>query len=230
MTGLYGFGMPYRSPPAPKKRKVFFSFHYADIMRVNVVRLCSEFTNGRSLLGAGEREIEGFYDQSLWETRRRESEESLKSLIRDGVHNTSVVCVLAGSETYARPWVRYEIARAVIDGRGLLTVHINTIKHPRDGRPHPIGNNPLDFMAVGKVQPSLLSVSQYYLFEQDRYGGWQRYAKYTLPVQLPKFLPDPPYGYVTPLSTGTKVYDFSNNSGHLRIGSWIDEAAVAAGR
>jgi hypothetical protein len=209
---------------------VFFSFHYADIMRVNVIRLCGEFKNSSSLLAGGAREVEGFYDQSPWESRRLNGEEALKNLIRDGVHDTSVVCVLAGTETYARPWVRYEIARAVIEQRGLLTVHINTIRHHREGRPHPIGNNPLEFMAVGKVQPGLLSNPQYYLFEQDRYGEWQRYSKYTLAVPLPKFLPDPRVGYVMPLSFGTKAYDFANNSGHFRIGGWLDEAALGAGR
>ncbi|MFM2151344.1 MAG: hypothetical protein RLZZ187_3650 [Pseudomonadota bacterium] len=199
-------------------------------MRVNVVRRCGEFKNNGSLLGAGEREIEGFYDQSLWESRKLNGEDSLKNLIRDGVHNTSVVCVLAGSETFTRPWVRYEIARAVIDGRGLLTVHINTIRHHSDGRPHPIGNNPLDFMGVVKLQPTLLSISQYYLCERDKYGEWQRYSKYTLPVPMPKFLLDPDIGYVMPLSAGTKSYDYANNSGHLRIGDWLDEAAQAAGR
>ena len=67
--------------------------------------------------------------QSLGKTPVGGSPESLKNLIRDGVEHTSAVCVLVGSETWSRRWVRYEIARAVIDDRGLLAVHLNNIEH-----------------------------------------------------------------------------------------------------
>jgi MTH538 TIR-like domain (DUF1863) len=74
------------------------------------------------------------------------------SLIRKGVDYTSAVCVLIGTSTWTRPWVRYEAARAVIDGRGLLAVHINGIRHHQTKMPNVFGLNPLEFMAVGKVQ------------------------------------------------------------------------------
>jgi len=101
---------------------VFFAFHYADILRVNNVRLSGEFTKSASNSG---RDVEGFYDNSLWESRKRSGDDAIRNLIRDGVKNSSAVCVLIGSGTWSRPWVRYEIARAVIDGRGILAVHVN---------------------------------------------------------------------------------------------------------
>src|ERR1043166_5414848 len=92
------------------KRKVYFAFHYADIMRVNNVRNVWKIDHPDSLLNRS------FYDSSLWESKKLEGDEAVKNLIRTGVGYTSVVCVLIGTETWNRRWVRYEIARSVIDG------------------------------------------------------------------------------------------------------------------
>src|ERR1700730_16934673 len=98
--------------------------------------------------------------------------QTLKRLIREGVDYTSAVCVLIGTSTWTRRWVRYEVARGVIDGRGLLAVHINGIRHHQTKMPNPSGLNPLEFMAVGKVQNNVLVPPKYYLFERDPHHGW----------------------------------------------------------
>jgi hypothetical protein len=116
-------------------------------MRVNDVRLSGEFAKTAPNSG---REIDGFYDNNLWERGKREGDEAIKALIRDGVKNSSAVCVLVGAETFSRPWVRYEIARAVIDGRGLLAVHVNGLNHHQRRIPHPYGQNPLDYLGLFK--------------------------------------------------------------------------------
>lgn len=41
--------------------------------------------------------------------------------------------VLIGSQTHARPWVRYEIKKAFEDGKGLLAIHIHNLKCPNTG-------------------------------------------------------------------------------------------------
>ena len=64
---------------APKKRKAFFSFHFDDVMRVNAVRQAWRFRHPDTLL------TPSFYDSSLWESRQREGDDSLKRLIREGV-------------------------------------------------------------------------------------------------------------------------------------------------
>lgn len=206
-----------------KKRKAFFSFHYADIMRVNNVRKSWEFVTKDSTGSLG------FYDQSLWESRKRAGDESLKQLIREGVDSTSAVCVLVGAETAIRRWVRYEIARAVIDERGLLAVHINGLNHHLTKTPHVRGANPLACMGVGKVQPNVLYLPQYYLFELTT-QGWVRYNDYTNPVKLPPYLKDPQPGWITWLSAGAGEYDYATRDGHAKIGSWIDAAAQQVGR
>jgi hypothetical protein len=209
---------------APKKRKAFFSFHFDDVMRVNVVWQAWRFRHPDSVL------TPTFYDSSLWESRQREGDDSLKRLIREGVDYTSAVCVLIGSSTWARRWVRYEIARAVVDGRGLLGVHINSIRHHQTRMPHGLGLNPLEFMAVGKIQENWLVLAKYYLFERDIKFGWLRYQDYTNSVKLPPYLSDPAPGYVIPLSWGTPVRDFIVDDGSKNIGIWIDLAAQAVGR
>jgi hypothetical protein len=228
----------YTPPPKPKpvapqtKRKAFFSFHFDDIMRVNNVRNAWKITHPDSSLNRS------FYDSSLWEARKLVGPEGIKQLIRSGVLRTSAVCVLAGSMTWDRRWVKYEIARAIIDGGGLLTVHLNSINHHQTKGPHPLGLNPLAHMGVAKLQPNKRVPPQYYLYEMelvpDGYGGvieqWSRYSDYTAPVKKPAWLTDTSVDHVMPLSADAAEYDYEADHGHRNIGSWIDKAAKQAGR
>lgn len=219
--------------PATVKRKGFFSFHYADIMRVNNVR------QSWKINCPGREDKRQFFDRSLWESIQRKNPEGLKSLIRGGMTHASVVCVLVGTETWVRPWVRYEIARSVIDKKGLLAVHLNSLRHHQRQAPDAHGDNPLDYMAVGCPKQA----GVYYLYERVarqvmQYGQatwewqWEKYSKYTSPVPLPKYmLANPPkVGFVVPLSEVTAIYDYVAEEGHKNIGAWIDTAALRAGR
>lgn len=217
------FGMSLLGALPAQKRKVYFSFHFDDIMRVNNGRQAWKIDHPDAP------EMRSFYDSSLWENRQLDSPESLKALIRDGVEHTSAVCVLVGSQTWSRRWVRYEIARAVIDGRGLLAVHLNNLPHHITRRPDLCGANPLAYLGVGKVQPTPWMGAQYYLFEKTEYT-WVRYRDYTNSVNLPGYLGEPAAGYVTLLSTGAFVYDYVTQQGHKNIGAWIDRAAQQVGR
>jgi MTH538 TIR-like domain (DUF1863) len=226
------------TPPKPKpvapetKRKVFFSFHFDDIMRVNNVRNTWKISHPDSSSNRS------FYDSSLWEARKLASPDGIKQLIRLGVLSTSAVCVLAGSMTWDRRWVKYEIARAIIDGRGLLTVHLNSINHHRTKGPDPVGLNPLAHIGVAKLQPNERLPPQYYLYEMrlvpNGYGGviekWSRYGDYSLSVKKPAWVSDPDVDHVMPLSADAAEYDYELDHGHRNIGSWIDKAAKQAGR
>lgn len=208
------------------KRKVFYSFHYDDIIRVNNVRHTEQFK--AKILEVPQ----SHYDRSLWETSKRTSPKALKELIRDGVKDTSVVCVLIGSQTWSRPWVRYEIARSVIDGKGLLGVDLNSINHHEDRGPHPLGPNPLAYMAVGKM-----SDGTYRLYEKNGrvlpgqvIWTWELYGDYALAVTLPKYLASPDVGYVMPLSSGAFRYDARRDDVWKNMSTWLNLAAVRAGR
>jgi Thoeris protein ThsB, TIR-like domain len=216
--------------PAPVKRKGFFSFHYVDIMRVNNVR------NTWKINCPGREDKRQFYDRSLWESVQRENPEGLKDLIRRGMEHASVVCVLVGTETWSRPWVRYEIARSMIDKKGLLAVHINGLRHHQRLTSDAHGENPLYHMGVGCPKRGT-----YFLYERVgrpvlQYGqvvwqwNWQKYSKFASPVSVPKYMQAPNEGEVAALSKVTAIYDYVAQQGHKNIGFWIDKAALHVGR
>ena len=102
-------------------RRVFFSFDYADIMNANIVRNSGEFKPTSET---------GFYDKSLWEEAETKGEAALQKLIDDGLSNTSVTCFLIGEKTYERPWCKYELAKSIEDGKGILGILLpNQTKH-----------------------------------------------------------------------------------------------------
>ena len=102
-----------------QKRMVYFSFAFADQMRVNNVRQFRKIGPRES------RNARHFRDRSIWESRDIKTVEGLKDLMRDAMKQSSVVCVLVGSTAYNSRWAKYEIARAIVDRKGLLAVHIN---------------------------------------------------------------------------------------------------------
>ena len=141
-------------------RRVYFAFHYDDVFRVNVVR--------NSWRMHPSRDSSGYFDASLWEKAKRESELSLKRLINKGLENTSVTVFLLGAETAGRRWVNYELVKSVERGNGLLAVRIHQIKKPtwvggtQMGLPGSAGPNILDQYRLQNsysLQSSLLSSS-----------------------------------------------------------------------
>lgn len=117
-------------------QRVFFSFHYQDVIdfRANVVR--------QHWLTKPNREAAGFFDTSIWESAKKTGSTAVKQLVNSGLDGTSVTCVLIGSQTYARPWVRYEILKSFRKGNTILAVHINPIRG-KDQISKPKGPNPL---------------------------------------------------------------------------------------
>ena len=121
--------------------RVFFSFHYRDVaeLRANVVRNHWVTKPGRNAAG--------FFDASIWETAKKTGPIAIKRLINSGLENTSVTCVLIGTETFGRQWVRYELIKSFVRGNKLLGVHINSIKGSNQ-LTKPQGYNPLQCLGV----------------------------------------------------------------------------------
>lgn len=213
--------------PAPvsahTNRRVFFSFHFDDILRVNNVRKAFQFVED------GRDSTPRFFDSSLWEEKKLTNPEAIKNLIRYGVGHTSVVCVLVGTSTWSREWVRYEIARAVVENRGLLAVHLNGINHHSGRGADPLGPNPLAQMGLYKQVRGLLQPATWHLCEWAG-RGWVPYRHYSQAVSRPVYLPDAAPGEVVPLSLGTAEYCYAAQLGCMLIGKWIDHAAKAVGR
>jgi hypothetical protein len=122
-------------------KRVFFSFYYQDVIdfRANVVR--------QHWLTKPDRVAAGFFDASIWGNAKLSGDVGIKRVINSGLAGTSVTCVLVGTSTYARRWVRYEIMQSFRKGNHMFAVHINSIKG-RDQRTKPKGPNPLTCLGV----------------------------------------------------------------------------------
>lgn len=116
-------------------RRVFFSFHYQpDVHRAQVVR--------NSWVTKPDRETAGFFDASVFESKKRTSDDALKRFLNDGLNGSSVTCVLAGSETASRRWVRYELLRSFVEGKGMLAIAVHGIPNMQRQLAN-AGTNPL---------------------------------------------------------------------------------------
>ena len=102
-------------------RRVFFSFHYADIMNANIVRNSGEFKPTADT---------GFYDASLWEDAKTKGDAAVQRLIDKGLDNTSVSCFLIGEQTHSRKWCKYELEKSLAEKKGIFGVLLpNQPKH-----------------------------------------------------------------------------------------------------
>jgi hypothetical protein len=114
-------------------RKVFFSFHYAlDSWRVAQVR--------NSVVVS--RYEKSFYDKAKWEAIKRQGDDNVRRWIDLQLVGTSVTVVLIGTKTASRRWVKYEIAKSVELGKGLIGIDISKITD-NSGNTSVTGINPL---------------------------------------------------------------------------------------
>ena len=127
-------------------RMTYFAFSFDDVMRVNNVRLTGKI--GPRVIG----QSRGFLDRSIWEKRNIKNDQNLKRLMQQAATRSSVVCVLIGTETWRSRWVRYEIALSVINEKGLLAIHINSINFVGGTGPDALGVNPLHFMGIHRYK------------------------------------------------------------------------------
>jgi len=204
---------------APKIRRVFYSFHYqADIFRVNHIRKAGQFRTVDKWRAPTPQ------DRSLWEEAKVKNPGALVGMIDKGLEGTSVTCVLAGFETWNRPWVRYEIAKSLQRGNGLVVGTIHNCNCPKNGYSAP-GHNPLAQMAVGYDAQSKPRIYEWFN------GAWRIYPRLSAPLSSwPKWLPVPQPGHVMQLSSGTRCYDWITDGGAANLLHWTDAAAIAAGK
>ena len=198
-------------------RRTFFSFHYEpDVWRAWNVRNSWVVTEA-------DKESRGFFDSSVFEASKKQSDDALKTFLRKGLENTSVTCVLAGTHTWSRRWVRFEIARSVIKGNGLLTVHIDGVQN-KEKEISTKGADPLAQMGLYRTDRGI------YLAEWKG-GKWVSYADYTLAIpESELWFTAPKTASVVQLSTHCLSYDFTGQDGRKNIGGWIETAAELAGR
>jgi hypothetical protein len=149
----------------PIKRKVYFAFRFKDIMRVNNVRQSGKIGQDE------QKNPRDFYDRSMWDKSSSTDPETLKRLMREGVEHSSVVCVLNCTDTWESRWVKYEIARAVVDKKGLLNVDIAGLRHHQFHVSETAGLNPLSVMAVGQRYDSKFYIYEHRLVLQSGFAS-----------------------------------------------------------
>ncbi len=195
-------------------RRVFFSFHYQnDIWRASNIRNSGEF---KSVDEAG------FIEHSLWERTKTAGEAALQKLIEGQLDGSTVTAILAGAETYSRRWVRYEIARSLERGNGLISLDIHSVRD-QSQKPSVQGPDPLDCMMLTLSGDGKTATTHVYDFGSK---AWKAHMN----ISAAKF----PSALVTAksgkLSAFYKRYDWVASDGHRNFSSWVEDAAKYAGR
>lgn len=102
-------------------RRTFFSFEYEeDITRVMVVRNSNALKESKLATD--------FIDAVLLEKKKTKTNSEIIMWINKQLMETSVTVVLAGKNTCASEWVKYEIRQSINRGNGLLCIDISQIK------------------------------------------------------------------------------------------------------
>jgi len=192
-------------------KRVYFAFHYRDVVnfRANVVR--------NHWLTKRDREAAGFFDASLWEEAKRKGDIALKRLINAGLDGTSTTCILIGSQTYARPWVRYEILKSLKRGNAILAVHINSIPG-KDRRTKPLGANPFLYVGISFSQSGLTAT-----LHEKTDGKWYEYteidgaASYQIDPVAERYR-----GEGFHLGHFFRTYGWIEDDGYENFSSWVD--------
>ncbi|MDY6895674.1 MAG: TIR domain-containing protein [Thermotogota bacterium] len=192
-------------------KRVFFSFHYKDVIdfRANVVR--------NHWLTKPDREEAGFFDASIWGSVKMSGKSAVKRLINSSLQGTSVTCILAGSQTYARQWVRYEILKSFVKGNSLLVVNINSIPG-KDQQVKPRGPNPLNYVGFtlgefGRIR----TLWEYFNGKWIEYSEISESASIVMKTVQPKFWNK---GFC--LAEWYPEYDWVNDDGFNNFADWID--------
>ncbi len=100
-------------------RRVFFSFHYRYVWKVNQIRSMP------NVIGTA---AAGFQDASLWEAAKTKGDKEIKRIIDKGLQNTSVTVVCVTYGTTNRKYINYEIEKSLERGNGLVAVQIHHLK------------------------------------------------------------------------------------------------------
>ena len=190
-------------------KHVFFSFHFKDVaeFRANVVR--------QHWVTKQDRKISGYYDKSIWESAKTEGDIALKRLINSGLDGTSNTCVLIGTQTFERPWVRYELLKSYKTGKHLFGVHINGIS-AKDGTTKIKGPNPFEYVGVQFSDTGLTAT-----LKEWNGSGWIDYTKIDGTASYRVEVAAKHFGKFYKLSSLYRVYDWIQDDGFNNFATWV---------
>ncbi|WP_417610293.1 TIR domain-containing protein [Owenweeksia hongkongensis] len=210
-------------------RRVFFSFHYDDVadFRVNVIRKSGVLRHKGN--------TSKFIDKSLWEAARLKSKQALQEVIDDGLNGCGITALLIGSETVDRKWVRYELVKSLIEGKGILSIHLNRIRSRSTGKISSKGVNPLSKLKLRvdseceKIYFYELIGRKWFPFELIPYvnnrqknsvifsnGGFWKQSQCGREFKFSELFP--------------QEYCWVNDDGYNNFPTWVEKAARQVGR
>ena len=120
-------------------RRVFFSFHYQHVWKVNQIRNAPNITGSATA---------GFVDASLWEEAKKKGVKEIKRMIDKALVNTTVTVVCVTYGTTQRKYINYEIDQSLAKGNGLVAVQIHNLKD-QYGNTGSVGATPPQVKANG---------------------------------------------------------------------------------
>ena len=141
--------------------------------------------------------------------------------------------VLVGTETFSRRWVRYEIVKSFVEGKGVLPIYINRIRSKNEGIKSK-GINPLDKIAVA-VSGDCKNLTFYELLNK-RWVLFKDYPTDNNRTTNSFYFENVPYnkykgGKIYKLADLFGVgYDWVNDNGYDNFAEWIEKAADLVGR
>jgi len=196
-------------------RKVFFSFAWEDVWKVNQVR--------NSWVTKGSYQNAGFTDKAEIEKLKLQTNKAIKVWINKQMQGTSVTCVLIGKNTNNSKWVKYEIQQSINNNKGIVVIYIHNVKNNK-GVTSNIGENPLSIYKKTLAEKSgkaILSGGAGFalarLFPLTALVTWGLSGLFAV-YQLLKN------------EENYKVYDWVEEDGRNNLGDWIEEAAQQAER
>lgn len=195
-------------------RKVFFSFDWDDVWRVNQVR--------HSWVAKGNFTDAGFVDAAEIETVRKQTDKEIGKWIDQQMKGTSVTCILIGAKTNKSKWVKYEIEKSIKKKNGLLGVLIHDMKD-NGGKTDQQGVNPLGEYRKNNFGKKVTST----LVGSAIAGGLARllFPQLTIPATI--------VGACVALleqHDDYRIYDWVEDNGYKSLGNWIEKAAQQVGR
>lgn len=197
-------------------RKVFFSFDWDDVWRVNQVR--------NSWVAKGGYQSAGFMDKAEIEKLELQTNKKIKNWIDGQMHGTSVTCVLIGEKTSHSKWVLYEIDQSIEKGNGILGVYIHSIKN-QNREKSKRGKNPLSQYTEKTSTPKKIGNAVV------AGGSFGLLAKLIFPPAAVATTAAAGFYHLTKDDDETYAsYFWIDDNGRENLGDWIELAAQKVGK
>jgi hypothetical protein len=192
-------------------KRVFFCFDHQDVVDVRA-RVVLDYWKMNS---AGD--STGYFDPSVWVSTKKKGPDAVKQLIDKAIAGTTTTCVLIGSHTWERKWVRYEIMRSLKKGNLLVGVHINSIPD-KDNKTKPLGQNPFEELGF-TISKTGATVTLWEMLQ----AKWRKYEEidggdsYRLTQAVDSSLQGEGFN----LTNYSTTYDWVEDEGHKNFTLWV---------